>query len=44
MLGTASQQAELRLYEDTDNGTNYVAIKTPASLAADYTLTLPAND
>lgn len=43
-LGTASQQAEIRLSEDTDNGAHYVAIKWPASLAASYTLELPADD
>jgi hypothetical protein len=31
----------VRLYEDTDNGTNYVDIIAPASLTADRTLTLP---
>lgn len=43
-LSTSSQSSEMRLYEDTDNGSNYVAIKPPASLAADYTITLPADD
>lgn len=33
----------VRLYEDTDNGTNYVDIIAPASLTADRTLTLPDN-
>jgi len=35
---------ELKLYEDTDNGTDFVTITAPASLAASYTLTLPEND
>jgi len=41
--GTASQQAEIRLFEDTDNGTDYIAIKAPAAVTS-YTLTLPTND
>jgi hypothetical protein len=39
--GTSTTQGRLRLYEDTDNGTNYVEITAPASLTADRTLTLP---
>lgn len=41
VTGNSSAGAELRLPEDTDNGTNYVALKAPDSLAADYTCTLP---
>lgn len=37
-------QPELALSEDPDNGTNKVTIKAPATLAADYTLTLPVDD
>lgn len=37
-------QKEVRFRETTANGTNYAAIKAPASLAADYTLTLPIDD
>lgn len=37
-------QPELALSEDPDNGTNKVVIKAPATLASDYTLTLPEND
>jgi hypothetical protein len=32
----------VRLFEDTDNGTNYVDIIAPASIASDSTLTLPS--
>lgn len=39
-LGTASQAAELRLYEDTDDGTNYTAFKV-GTQAADITYTMP---
>lgn len=35
---------ELKLYEDTDNGTEFVTLTTPAALGASYTLTLPPND
>jgi hypothetical protein len=42
--GTSSSGAALRLYEDTDNGTNYIALQSPAALAANVTLTLPDND
>lgn len=43
-LGTTAQQAQIRLFEDVDNGSNYVALQTPAALAANYTLTLPPDD
>jgi hypothetical protein len=41
VIGNATAGAEIRLPEDTDNGTNYVAIKAPDALSADRTLTLP---
>lgn len=44
VAGNSTAGAEIRLPEDTDNGSNYVALKSPDSLAASYTLTLPAND
>lgn len=34
-------QTEVRFRETTANGTNYAGIKAPASLAGDYTLTMP---
>jgi hypothetical protein len=37
-------QPTLQLSEDPDNGTNKVIIKAPATLGADYTLTLPTDD
>jgi hypothetical protein len=37
-------QKEIRFRETTANGTNYVALKAPASLSADLTFTLPATD
>ena len=42
--GTAASAADLKLYEDTDNGTNYVGIKAPASVAANTTWILPNAD
>jgi hypothetical protein len=41
---TSAGAAQIQLFEDTDNGTNSVIIQPPATLAADYTLTLPADD
>lgn len=40
-LATASGPTDLRLFEDTDNGTNYVSLIAPASMASDFVLTLP---
>jgi hypothetical protein len=42
--GTASSEGRIELYEDTDNGTNYVAFKAPATIASDVTWTLPSAD
>ena len=43
ILNKASSTASgnIKLYEDTDNGTNYVAIAASALIASNYTLTLP---
>ena len=43
-LGTADTAAEIKLYEDTDNGTNYFGLKAPAALTASTTFTLPDGD
>lgn len=40
LLGTADQAAQLRLYEDTDAGTNFTAFKV-GSQSGDITYTLP---
>jgi hypothetical protein len=37
-------QKEIRFRETTANGTNYIALKAPASVASDLTFTLPATD
>ena len=44
VTGSSSAGSEIRLPEDTDNGTHYVALKAPDSIASDLTLTLPAAD
>lgn len=41
--GTSSGAGDVKLYEDTDNGTNYVSLIAPASLASNVTLTTPAT-
>jgi len=41
---TASNGSAIRLYEDTDNGSNYVALKAPDTLSADKTYVLPSAD
>lgn len=38
---TSDQGATIRLFEDTDNGTNYVGWKAPASVATSYDAILP---
>lgn len=40
--GNATQPAPLQFLEDSDNGTNYIAVTAPSSIAANYTITLPA--
>jgi hypothetical protein len=44
VVGDATAGASIRLPEDTDNGSNYVAIKAPDNLASNLTLTLPSAD
>jgi hypothetical protein len=44
VIGNATAGSEIRLPEDTDNGSNYVALKAPDTLSADLTLTLPSAD
>lgn len=38
---SSADSGSIRLYEDTDNGANYVAIAASATLASNYTLRLP---
>jgi hypothetical protein len=42
--GTSSAGANIKLYEDTDNGTNYISLKAPNTIASDVTWTLPNAD
>jgi hypothetical protein len=42
-FNNGTSAGEIRLREDTANGTNYAAIKAASSLSADYTLTLPVT-
>ena len=44
VAGDSSAGAEIRLPEDTDNGSNYVALKAADSIASNLTLTLPSSD
>lgn len=44
LQNSTGAQPTLQLSEDPDNGTNKVIVQAPANLAADYTLTLPADD
>tara|TARA_R110000772_G_scaffold109046_1_gene212225 strand:- start:112 stop:606 length:495 start_codon:yes stop_codon:yes gene_type:complete len=44
VTGSASAGAEIRLPEDTDNGSNYVALKAPNALGGNVTFTLPSAD
>lgn len=41
--GTSTTQGRVRLAEDTDNGTNYIELTAPASVASNRTVTLPDN-
>jgi hypothetical protein len=44
VIGNATAGSEIRLPEDTDNGSNYVALKAADSIASNLTLTLPSAD
>lgn len=39
--GTSSSAGVVRLYEDTDTGTNYVELRAPAAVTSNRVLTLP---
>jgi hypothetical protein len=41
--GNSSSSAELRLFEDTDNGSHYLSIKPGASIPSNITITLPSD-
>lgn len=44
VVGNSTAGAEIRLPEDTDNGSNYVALKAADSIASNLTFTLPSAD
>ena len=44
LTGGSGQQSKLSMFEDTANGSEYVRLQPPSSLAASYTLTFPADD
>jgi hypothetical protein len=44
VLGNSTAGSNIKLYEDTDNGTNYVAFKAPDTIASNVTWTLPSAD
>ena len=44
VAGTSAAGANIKLYEDTDNGTNYVSLKAANTIAANLTFTLPSTD
>lgn len=44
VVGNSTSGAEIRLPEDTDNGTNYVSLKAPDSIASNLIFTLPSTD
>ena len=42
-FNNGTSEGEIRLREQTSSGTDYVGLKSPATLASPYTLTLPLN-
>lgn len=44
VAGTTAAGANLKLFEDTDNGTNFVSLKAPDALASNLTFTLPSTN
>ena len=42
--GNTDNSGELRLLENSGNGSNYIAIKAPATIASNVILTLPTDD
>ena len=44
ITGNSTAGSEIRLPEDTDNGSNYVALKAANSIASNLTFTLPSAD
>lgn len=43
-LGTSTASAEIKLHENTGNGTNYISLAAPTSVTSDTKFTLPSAD
>lgn len=41
IYGNSTSSGAVRLYEDTDNGTNYIELKAPTAIPSNITLTFP---
>jgi hypothetical protein len=44
VTGTSAVAGGIEFYEDTDTGTNYIALAAPSSVASNVTFTLPNAD
>jgi len=44
IFGTSAAGGAARFYEDTDTGTNYIALQAPSSVASNVSFTLPSAD
>jgi hypothetical protein len=44
VTGTSAVSGGIEFYEDTDTGTNYIALQAPSSVASNVTFTLPSTD
>jgi len=44
VTGTSAVAGGIEFYEDTDTGTNYIALQAPSSVASNVTFTLPSTD
>jgi hypothetical protein len=44
VTGTSAAAGGVEFYEDTDNGTNYIALQAPAAVASNVSFTLPNAD
>jgi hypothetical protein len=42
--GTATAPGKIRLYEDTDNGTNYIGLSSPDAVTTSIDFKLPSAD
>lgn len=42
--GTSTTEGKIRLYEDTDNGNNYIGLSAPTSVTTSIDFKLPSAD